>query len=88
VPQCEARSFSLNGNALNRSRDAGGSQRVPTDTMVYCGPVLRHPAELLPAVDLQVGFAHRALRNYDILPSNSRLKSSSSIRTIRMTAIT
>ena len=36
-----------------------------------------------PAV---IGDAHEAVRNYDILPSNSRLKSSSSIRTIRMPA--
>ena len=34
----------------------------------------------------QLEFAHRAFRTHDILPSNSRLRSSSGIRTTRMPA--
>jgi hypothetical protein len=48
---------------------------------------LGFPARQHPRLeDMKLGFRHRAFRPHDILPSNSRLRSSSGIRTTRMQA--
>jgi hypothetical protein len=57
-----------------------------TSTQFAASSLVANPAVEAGAQDVKLGFAHCALRNHDIPPSNSHLKSSSSIRTTRMPA--